>query len=516
MTPAPAGRVQVLHLLQQFNPGGGSQAALRAAHLTAAAGPFAHHLVSLLPVQPNTPLPAQTGTLRLTIAPTPEALLPLLAAADLVQVHFWNTPELYALLRAPWPPARVLLWAHVAGHASPQTLTPALLAWADGLAVASPFTADLPVVQAAPPPPAGRRIVFPVPDFARLDGLAYQPHRGYNVGYVGTVSFDKLHPDFVALHAAVAAPEARFIVAGSGGDWPRLRQQAEQLGVAARFDFRGYVSDLRGLFSTLDVFGYPLAPESYAAAELVLQEALYAGLPPVIFRPGAASRLVVHDHTGLIVDDAAGYRQALEHLYQHPEERARLSANARTYARAHFRADVFTQSLLEAYAALLALPKRPRAWPAAVPGPWPAAAAFVETLGDTDEARPFALSLTAANAPASVAETLAAEARIAAASPLLASPAAGGVLHYRRVYPADAILRLWAGLALAGQGRSALAVAEFTFTRSLGLDHWRVDWYLAQAAVACHADELAQAALARVLAAAPTFAPAVTLAARPR
>ncbi|MCC7361699.1 MAG: glycosyltransferase family 4 protein [Anaerolineales bacterium] len=487
--------LRILHLLPQASSGGATQSALRAAQVTAALGE--HSLMALVPSPRGYRAPAAPP---IVIAPGTPTLHAAIAAADLVHLHFWNTPALYALLRAPWPPARVLVWAHIAGHAAPQVLPPALLAWPDMLAAASPFTLDLPAVRAAPPLPAGRRLIFPVPDFSRLAGVAPAPHTGFTVGYVGTVSFDKLHPDYVALHAGVSVPPARFVLAGTGGAWPRLQRQAQALGLAEQFEYRGYVRDLGALFSALDVFGYPLAPDNYAAAELVLQEALFAGVPPVVLRPGAAARLIVPGETGLVVDDAPGYQRAIESLFHHPAERARLSANARAYARERFRADDFAASLVEAYAALLALPKRPRAWPTSPPSPFPAAAGFVEALGATPEAVPFALSLAGAAADEAL---LAADTAIARSTPLMSSAAAGGVLHYRRADPTDAMLCLWAGLVLAGQGRAALAVAEFTQARHLGLVPWRADWHLARAAQACGALEVADAALARLRAAAP-------------
>ncbi len=38
----------------------------------------------------------------------------------------------------------------------------------------------------------------------------------------------------------------------------------------------------------------------------------------------------------------------------------------------------------------------------------------------------------------------------------------GGVLHYRRHYPNDGYLRLWAGLVLEAAGKHVLAVGEFS------------------------------------------------------
>ena len=101
---------------------------------------------------------------------------------------------------------------------------------------------------------------------------------------------------------------------------------------------------------------------------------------------------------------------------------------------------------------------------------------------------------------------LEAEAEIAASSAMLADGGAGGVLHYRRAFPGDAYLRLWSGLVLRAQRRPALAIAEFEAARTLGLDHWRLSWYIASTARESGAAVLARGAFAVVAQAAPEFA----------
>ena len=86
---------------------------------------------------------------------------------------------------------------------------------------------------------------------------------------------------------------------------------------------------------------------------------------------------------------------------------------------------------------------------------------------------------------------LAADREIAAASPLLAGRNTGGVLDYRNYYRNDAYLRLWSGLVLAAEGQFALAVAEFSAARRLGLNQRRVQEYLADAARQIGAEDLA-------------------------
>src|SRR5438105_4568610 len=187
--------------------------------------------------------------------------------------------------------------------------------------------------------------------------------------------------------ASIPVPHARFLICGAGGAMPVLRRQAAEQGIADRVEFRGFVEDIGRAIAEMDVFGYPLAEGTYAASELVLQEAMYAGVPPVVLGGTAVRGSVVH---------------AIE-----------------------------------------------------------------------------------------------AERRIAR-SPMVVATGGGGVLHYRDHYPDDSHLRLWSGLVLHGQGRPGLAAGEFSAAIRLGLDHWRVSWYLALAAEAAGQTAVMEEALRAV------------------
>ena len=314
-----------------------------------------------------------------------------------------------------------------------------------------------------------------------------------------------MHPDFVALHARVNVPGARIIVCGPGGAYARLRQQAADLGIAERFDFRGVLDDLRPTLSVLDIFGYPLRPDNYSTAELALREAMYAAVPPVVLPYGGAGRTVTHNVTGLIAQNGDEYCAAIEWLYHHPDERARLGRNAQQEAQRAFGPERAAAEFNLIYETLLRGPKRERAWSGAARS---GTQYFVESLGDLGA--DFETSLAGQDGAA----LLDAEARIAGASTLLSSAGAGGILQYRNAYLEEAHLRLWAGLVLEAQGRPALAVAEFNAAARLGLRHWRVAWYRARAAEACGAWELAATSAAEALMSNPEFSPAQDLAQR--
>ncbi|MHC5828877.1 MAG: tetratricopeptide repeat protein, partial [Nostoc sp.] len=122
--------------------------------------------------------------------------------------------------------------------------------------------------------------------------------------------------------------------------------------------------------------------------------------------------------------------------------------------------------------------KRQRTWKdsATVTQHPTSASLFVQTLGDS--APQFNISMTAVEREV----LLEADAKIANASALL-SGGEGGIINYRNSYPNDGYLRLWSGLVLQKQGKHSTALGEFVAAIELGIEHWRVHWYLGQSAL---------------------------------
>jgi glycosyltransferase involved in cell wall biosynthesis len=466
--------LSVLHLMQTLSRGGPTRALVGAVN-GAEDSSISHRAVSLEPAAPGGATLARQHGLKVIDHPDRTVLLRELERADIVHVHFWNTPELYAVLMGPLPPMRLLLSCRVAGEYPPHVLTRELLGFADLTVASTPYTTELPTFRDAPSPTT---MIPAAGGWDRVRDVSPKPHRSFNVGYVGTVDFAKMHPRYVAMSARIGAVDARFVVCGTGNGFATLTRQAAALGVRERFDLRGYVEDIGSVFAELDVFGYPLCEENYSGSELVLQEAMYCGVPPVVMAYGGAQRSVVHGHTGLVVDDEDGYVRAVEALHADPTVRLRMGRAAAKHARATWNLRDVGTRWTETYERLAVERKRVRAWPNAPDSPGartaPAAARFVQSLGGT--APEFETSL----AESDVERVIAAEQMIAEATPVLAGADTGGVLHWRRRHPQDPWLRLWAGLVLHGQARSALAAGEFKAASRLGLDNRRVARYLAR------------------------------------
>ena len=458
-------RPTILHVVPSLSRGGGGRSAL------AACGPF-DRLLSLSDADPFMLDAATRAGVDVRVAPSPAEVAEHVERTDVLQLHFWNTPDVYGFLGADLPPARTMLRCHVLGDSAPQVLTREAVAWAGTLVTVHPRTATL------APNTATVATIPSLPSFDRLQDVRPTAHADYTVGYIGTVDPIKMHPDFATLCERVDVPGARFVVCGGGRGWDDLIRERASGSLGARLDLRGYVEDIGSVLGELDVFGYPLAPGNYSATDLVLMEAMYAGVPPVVLPYGGTADMIDHLRNGIVAEDEDDYVRWIERLHERPDLRQELGTEAARHARRTWNPDQIELQWARVHAQVAGRERRAREPVIAPPFPGAGVGArtFLMSLGD--HGSDFSASLAGTDLRA----TLEAEQRIAGASPVLASPDAGGVLHWRLAHPDDGHLRYWAGLVLLGQGSHALAFAELTAAVRLGCDHWRVAWHLAASA----------------------------------
>ena len=499
----------VLHVIEYLDKGGATRAALATAKYSSKIGPFEHSIVSLKPASPEALELAKESNIHVYESPSITHLDSLIDDADIVQIEYWNAPAINKFLHTSLPPHRLAIWFHVAGFSPPQVIHQELFNLADVAIAVTPRTLDEhPVFQSSEEPidASKRALVIAPTDFDRLRNIELKQHEGFNVGYIGTVDFVKMHREFIPMSARIEVPEAKFIVCGDGIQ-NELLEQARALHAEDRFDFRGYVEDIASVIEILDVYGYPLCEDTYAAAELVLQEVMYAGVPPIAFPHGGIKGLIQHNRTGLIVTSAEDYRRAIEYLYYNPVEKKRLGVNAAAYARAHFGARNAARSMNSVYEQLLQTPKQYHIWGEGIQAYSPhlsqqpsqsleSSDLFIASMGDYGQ--PFNVSKTEKE----IQSLLSADKEIAQVSYLVYKT---GLFRYMLDTPSDPYLCLWSGLYLEQNNMLTEALSAYAGAISSNFSDWRAQWYFARTLKKQGKEEEAQRVYEALRNAVPSF-----------
>lgn len=428
---------KVLHLLPRCTGAGPERSLLATVDYAPDSTRKLHHTVAVLdvPVASSMYLAARRSGLRVMVQPDDDELRKAAADADVVVVHYWNHPLLLTTLgRVDLGATRMVVWSMVLGLHRPQVLDRGLGDFADILVLTTERSSTSEGARTA----GIVRTVPGIADMGRLDSWRPVHHDGVEVGYVGVVAPTKMHPHFAELCAGVRDRSVRFTVVGAGGGERRLQHRAAELGLADRLVCTGYTDDIASALGTFDVFGYPLCVDTYATSEKALQEAMWVGIPPVVFPHGGLADLVEDGVTGVVVDSEDEYPAAIDRLAGDHRLRRRLGTDARRVARDRFDPHTLAARWAEVIDLALTLPRRQR--PLLHPG-LSGSALFAAAMGD--QAGPFRRSL---DAP----DDRSIDAEIAGSSPLVIG-GDGGLVHYRNTWPEDRMLGRWVDIATANR-----------------------------------------------------------------
>jgi glycosyltransferase involved in cell wall biosynthesis len=268
------------------------------------------------------------------------------------------------------------MWSHVSGFYPPNVFTDALLKYPDIFVFTTPMSENTLEAKRAS---GDLRVIWSTAGTDHVKDVRPKPHKGFIVGYIGTVDYCKMHPDFLKMSMSVKVPGVHFIVCGGPND-EQMREEAERLGVGDKFTFTGPVDDIAPYLSEFDVFGYPLNPMHYGTCDQSLAEAMAAGVPPVTLG-NPMERYMVDAH-GYVVEEE-NYAAAIELLHLNPFLRRDLSGYLREAAAQRFSLDAMIEQWQHVFEDLMKKPKSERKWSGRVSGEGVSPSeVFIESLGD--------------------------------------------------------------------------------------------------------------------------------------
>ncbi len=174
----------------------------------------------------------------------------------------------------------------------------------------------------------------------------------FAIGTVTRLHESKGNSYLVDAAARVVAerPAARFFLVGEGPLLAGLQAQASALGLGDRFIFAGFRRDVAG---TLSAFDLSVFPSLWEGTPLTAFETLAMGKPIVATDADGLVDILTDREDAQIVPrrNADALANAIIHAIDHPEERARLSAAARTTG-ARYDIGVFVRKMERLYTLL--------------------------------------------------------------------------------------------------------------------------------------------------------------------
>jgi glycogen(starch) synthase len=125
-------------------------------------------------------------------------------------------------------------------------------------------------------------------------------------------------------------PGARLILLGDGFVRNELKLQATKLGIDESVHFAGWIAPEQ-IYSWINAATMVIVPSRSEPFGMVALEAGVMGRPVVATKVGGLSEIIVHERTGLLVqnEDAASMAEAIAHLINHPEATVRMGKEAR-------------------------------------------------------------------------------------------------------------------------------------------------------------------------------------------
>lgn len=164
-----------------------------------------------------------------------------------------------------------------------------------------------------------------------------------------------------APHAFAHFPNAKIILAGTGGMEFSLRRRIAEMGLGEKVIMTGFLPDAERdkLYTVADVAVFPSLYEPFG---IVALEAMAARCPVLVTDVGGLREVVTHNETGIVVypDNVESLAWGIVHTLQRPDWSAQRAANAYRMVSQEYTWDRIAERTIKVYQRVLGERRRVR------------------------------------------------------------------------------------------------------------------------------------------------------------
>jgi len=251
----------------------------------------------------------------------------IIEQADVVLLHYWNHPLLaHLLVTDGLPSCRLICWCHISGLHEPSIIPSYLIDLADKIIFTSDISRGAKNIQEAIEINSEKfetihstRNLDPFLELAKKRTFS---NAGKKLVYIGTVSYDKLHPDTLSIITKLSQRGFKISIIG-GPDNAAIERELDSESKDVKFI--GPVENIHLFLSEADIFIYPLCQNHYGTGEQAVLEAMATGLPVVAFNNPAESNIISNNHNGILVHNSDEFMEATILISENIELRKGMS-----------------------------------------------------------------------------------------------------------------------------------------------------------------------------------------------
>jgi glycosyltransferase involved in cell wall biosynthesis len=291
--------------------------------------PNTEHIIACLEKQEKRHIinEIQQFNIKVIECPTIDELRNLMKKSDIVQLEYWNHPILFRYLcEMEWeiPSIRLITWSYNNGLYNPIIPENLIINSYKFIFTSECSYQNSNILDLINKKDLNKKfdVIYCV---GNLPNENINNYKELSFGYVGTLNFSKLHPNFADYINSVKISNFKVDMIGDILNKDILEKQTNKL------NFKGFIPNIINELKNINVLIYLLNPYHYGTTENILLESMSIGIIPIVLNNPCEACIVTNNKTGFIVNSISEFSDIINYINKNPNIRKIIGNNASEY-----------------------------------------------------------------------------------------------------------------------------------------------------------------------------------------